>query len=325
MMSTRNRIKAVLLISVHLLCQNAQAQYPVKPVRIVVANAPGVSTDIIARIIGERLQATWGQAVVVENKTGANGVIGTDFVAKSEPGGYTLLVHPAGVFTFHPALYDKLPYDVLRDFAPISKLAATPIWIVVNASSPVRSVKELVDLAKSQPGKLSYSTVGGTIGLPYIASVLVQNLTGTQIEYVSYKGGNQALTDLLGGQIQVLYDSAPTSIAHVRAGRLRALAVISPARMLSSPDVPTIAEAGLPDATGEAWNGISTRAGTPPEVVRRIYADSLTAMRQPEVAKKLEAVGFEISGNTPEEFTALIRAEMSKWGKVIRDNKIRAE
>ena len=140
-------------------------------------------------------------------------------------------------FTFHPALYEKLPYDVLRDFAPISKLAATPIWIVVNASSPVGSVRELVALAKSQPGKLSYSTVGGTIGLPYIASVLVQNLTGTQIEYVSYKGGNQALTDLLGGQIQVLYDSAPTSIAHVKAGRLRALAVISPNRMLSAPEI----------------------------------------------------------------------------------------
>ena len=324
-MLNRCLIKGILAAAAYVGCQIAQAQYPVKPVRIIVTQGPGVSTDIIARGLADRLQAAWNQPVVVENKVGANGIIGADFVAKSDPGGYTLMVHPAGVFTFHPALYEKLPFDVARDFAPITKLAATPIWIVVNASLPVRSVKELVALAKSQPGKFFYSTVGGTIGLPYIASVLVQNLSGTQIDFVPFKAGDQATVALLGGQIQVLYDSAPTSMAHVKAGRMRALAVISPNRMVSAPDVPTIAEAGLPDATGEAWNGLSTRAGTPPEVIRKIHADTVAALKQPELSKKLEAIGFEITGNTPEEFTALIRAETVKWGKVIRDNKIKAE
>ena len=324
-MLKRSLIKAILAALACAICPIAQAQYPVKPVRIIVTQGPGVSTDIIARGLADRLQATWNQPVVVENKVGANGIIGADFVAKSDPGGYTLMVHPAGVFTFHPALYDKLPFDVARDFAPISKLAATPIWIVVNASLPVKSVKELVALSKSQPGKFFYSTVGGTIGLPYIASVLVQNLSGTQIDFVPFKAGDQATVALLGGQIQVLYDSAPTSMAHVKAGRMRALAVISPNRMASAPDVPTIAEAGLPDATGEAWNGLSTRAGTSPDVIRKIHADTIAALKQPELAKKLEAVGFEITGNTPEEFTALIRAETIKWGKVIRDNRIKAE
>ena len=324
-MLNRCLIKGILAAAAYVGCQIAQAQYPVKPVRIIVTQGPGVSTDIIARGLADRLQAAWNQPVVVENKVGANGIIGADFVAKSDPGGYTLMVHPAGVFTFHPALYEKLPFDVARDFAPITKLAATPIWIVVNASLPVRSVKELVALAKSQPGKFFYSTVGGTIGLPYIASVLVQNLSGTQIDFVPFKAGDQATVALLGGQIQVLYDSAPTSMAHVKAGRMRALAVISPNRMVSAPDVPSIAEAGLPDATGEAWNGLSTRAGTPPEVIRKIHADTVAALKQPELSKKLEAIGFEITGNTPEEFTALIRAETVKWGKVIRDNKIKAE
>lgn len=307
------------------LCSPATAQYPQKPVRIIVTNAPGVSTDILARAIAGRLQVTWGQAIVIENRAGANGIIAAETVAKSEPDGYTLLVHPAGVFTFHPALYEKLPFDVFRDFTPVSKLAATPIWIVVNPSLPVKTVGELLVHLKAQPGKLSYATVGGTVGLPYIASVLMQSVTSTQMLYVNYKGGNQAHVDLLGGQIQVMFDAAPGSMAHVKSGRLRALAVISPSRTPAAPEVPTIAEAGVSEITGEAWNGISARAGTPPEVIRKIHADSVAALRQPDVAQKLTAVGFDIIGNTPEEFAALIRAESAKWGKVIRDNKIRAE
>ncbi len=304
----------------------AHAQpYPVRPVRIVTPNAPGVSTDLLARGLADRLQHAWNQAVVVENRAGANGIIGTDFVAKSEPNGYTLLVAPAGVFTFHPALYDKLPYDVLRDFEPISQLVASPIWVVVNPSLPVTSMQELIALAKRQPGKLSYSTVGGTIGLPYLSSVVVQNVTGARMEYVNYKGGNQATIDLLGNQIQVMFDAAPGSIGYVKNGRLRALAVISPRRIAQAPDVPTIGEAGVPEAAGEAWNGLSTRAGAPAEVIRRIHADAVAAVRDPELSSKLTAMGFEIVANTPEQFAALIKAEMVHWGEVIRENKIRAE
>ncbi len=190
-----------------------------KTVRLVVSNAPGVSTDIIARAIASRMQVMWNQAVVVENRAGANGIIATEYVAKAAPDGYTLLVHPAGVFTFHPALYEKLPFDVFRDFLPISKLAASIIWIVVNPSLPVKTVADLLALAKSQPKKLSYATVGGTVGLPYISSVLMQNVTGIELLYVNYKGGNQAGIDLLGGQIQLMFDATAGSMPHVRAGR----------------------------------------------------------------------------------------------------------
>jgi tripartite-type tricarboxylate transporter receptor subunit TctC len=324
-MRTTRWIDRVLFAFACVFCQLAAAQYPSKPVRIIVTNAPGVSTDILARAVASRLQVTWGQAVVIENRAGANGIIAAETVAKSEPDGYTLLVHPAGVFTFHPSLYDKLPYDVFRDFTPVSKLAATPIWIVVNASLAVKTVGELVAMLKAQPGKLSFATVGGTTGLPYIASALMQSVTGTQMQYVNYKGGNQAHIDLLSGQIQLMFDAAPGSMQHVKSGRMRALAVMSPNRTPAAPEVPTIAEAGFPEVTGEAWNGISARAGTPPEVIRKIHIDSVAALRSPEIAQKMVAVGFDIIGNTPEEFAALIRAESAKWGKVIRDNKIRAE
>lgn len=319
-------MKGILLAACIALGAAAQAQqYPVKPVRIVTPNAPGVSTDLLARGLADRLQRSWGQGVFVENRAGANGVIGTDLVAKSDPNGYTLLVAPAGVFTFHPSLYEKLPYDVLRDFTPITLLAATPIWVVVNPSLPVKTMRDLIALAKSQPGRLSYSTVGGTIGLPYLASVVVQNATGARMEYVNYKGGNQATVDLLGNQIQAMFDAAPGSIGHVRSGRLRALAIIGPSRMAQMPDVPTIAESGVPEATGNAWNGLSTRAGTPPEVVRRIHADAVAALKDPELAQKLAAIGFEVVGNTPEEFVAQVKAEMAQWGRVIRENRIKAE
>ena len=320
-------LAAALVVSVSLASVSlAHAQfYPSKPVRIVTPNAPGVSTDLLARGMADRFQKVWGQPVLVENRAGANGVIGTDAVAKSAPDGYTLLVHPAGVFTFHPALYDKLPYDVLRDFTPISQLANTPIWVVVNPSLPVKTLAELIAYAKAQPGKLSYSTVGGTIGLPYLSSVVMQNTAGAKMEYVNYKGGNQAITDLLGNQIQVMFDAVPGSLQHVKSGRLRALAVVSPRRMQAMLELPTIAEAGVPEASGQAWNAISTRAGTPPEIVRRISADSMAAVRDPEFAQKLSAIGFEIVGNTPEEFLAVVKAEMAKWGKVIRDNNIKAE
>jgi tripartite-type tricarboxylate transporter receptor subunit TctC len=319
-------MKSFIAIALMALCACVQAQqYPTKPVRIITPNAPGVSTDVLARLLADRLQRTWSQPVYVENRAGANGVLGTDAVAKSAPDGHTLLVAPAGVFTFHPSLYDKLPYDPLRDFTPVSQLVSTTIWVVVNPALPVKTMKDLLALAKSQPGKLSYTTVGGTIGLPYLSSIVMQGTTGAKMEYVSYKGGNQAVTDLLGNTIQVMFDSAPGTIGHVKNGRLRPLAVISPRRMAAMPEVPTIAESGVPQAEGTAWLGISAPAGTPGEIVRRVHSASVAAVREPEFAAKLTSLGFEVIGNTPEEFVAVIKGEMAHWGKVIRDNGIKAE
>ena len=301
------------------------AQYPVKPVHFMVPNGPGVSTDILARTIGEKLQGMWNQSVVVENIPGANGVIASERLAKAAADGYTLMVHPAGVVTFHPALYDKLPYDPIADFEPITVLASPGTWLIGTPSLPAKSLQDLVALARQQPGKLAYATVGGTIGYPYISSVLFRNTAGIDLTFVPYKGGNQAIPDLIAGRIHLMFDSVPTSLNHVREGRARALAFMGPKRHPRAPDLPTIGELGYPEVTGEGWNGISGRKGTPAAVLRRIHADVVAAVRTPEVSKRLEAAGLQIVLNSPEEFAAQIRAETLKWGKVIRENKIRGE
>lgn len=303
----------------------AGAQYPVKPVHFMVPNGPGVSTDILARTIGEKLQNLWNQSVVVENIPGANGIIASERLAKSAPDGYTLMVHPAGVVTFHPALYDKLPYDPIADFEPITVLASPGTWLIATPSLPAKTLPEMVTLARQQPGKLAYATVGGTIGYPYISSVLFRNTAGIDLTFVPYKGGNQAMPDLIAGRIHLMFDSLPTSLNHVRDGRARALAFFGPRRHPSAPDLATIGELGYPEVVGEGWNGISGRKGTPAAVIRRIHADVVAVVRSPEVTKRLETAGLQIILNSPEEFASQIRAETQKWGKVIRDNKIRGE
>jgi len=318
---TRGILAALACASCHL----AHAQYPLKPVHLIVPNGPGVSTDLLARTLADKLPGIWNQAVVVENIAGASGIIASERLAKSAPDGYTLMVHPAGVTTFHPALYDKLPYDPLADFEPITLLASPGIWIVLNPSIPANNVKELVALAKAQPGKLAYATVGGTIGYPYISSVLLKNTAGIDITYIAYKAGNQAVPDLLGGRIQLMFDSVPTTLNQVKEGRLRPVAFLGPKRHFQAPDIPTIAEAGYPEVTGEGWNGMSGRKGTPAAIIRKIYADVVMVMRMPDVAKRIATAGMQIVLNTPEEFDAQIRAETVKWGKVIRENKIRGE
>jgi tripartite-type tricarboxylate transporter receptor subunit TctC len=235
------------------------------------------------------------------------------------------MVHPAGVVTFHPALYDKLPYDPIADFEPITLLASPGTWIVATPALGAKSLSELVALAKQQPGKLAYATVGGTIGYPYISSVLFRNTAGVDLTYVPYKGGNQAIPDLIGGRIHLMFDSVPTSLNHVRDGRLRALAFLGPKRHTQAPDVPTIAELGYPEVTGEGWNGMSGRKGMPAAVIKRLYSDVVAAVRSPDAAKRLESAGLQIILNSPEEFGAQIKAESAKWGRVIRENRIRGE
>lgn len=333
-MHAANRIKALLPgifvrrllvgLATAMVSAAAQAQYPVKPVRILVGFPPGGGIDIISRALGERLQAGWGQPVIIENRPGASGLIAAEQLARAAPDGYTLMVTPSTVLTFAPALYEKLSFDVLQDFAPISQLAASEVAYVVSASLPAANFREFVALASKNPGATAYATTGNA-GLPYVASLIVNQRTGMKLNFVSYKGVPQALNDLLGGSIQLFVDTLPGVMGQVRAGKLRVLAVLGEKRAAVLPDVPTIAEAGVPDATGQSWNAMVTRAQTPADIIRRINADLVAILKRADVAERLASVGFVALGSSPEELAAVMRSDLAKWGKVIRANNIKPE
>ena len=301
------------------------AQYPVKPVRLIMPTVPGTAVGVLARTVADGLAPMWGQPVVVESMPGASGIIAAQALAKAAPDGYTMMMTQAALLSYNQSLFQKLPYDPIKDFAPISLLASVDIWLVMPPSIPAKNFREFVAYARSQPGKLAFSATGGASGLPYIAAVLVRDRAGMDLTYVPYKATDQATTDLLGGRLQLFFDAVPSSIQQVRAGRLRALAVISPARMSQMPEIPTIAEEGIADATGLAWNGLVTRAGTPAEVIRRTHQDVVAIMRSPAVTERLRNLSFNIIANTPEQFAEVIQADALKWGKVIRDFNIRVE
>lgn len=318
------KLGALIALTLGAIAFGAHAQYPAKPVRILVGFPPGGGIDIISRTLAERLQTSWGQAVIVENRPGASGLIAGEQLVRAEADGYTVMVTPSTVLTFAPALYEKLSFDVLKDFAPVSQLAGSEVAYVVSAALPVNSFREFVALAGQKPGAIAYATTGNA-GLPYVASLIVNQRTGMNLNFVSYKGVPQALNDLLGGSIQLFIDTLPGVMGQVRTGKLKVLAVLGAKRAAVLPDVPTIAEAGVPDATGQSWNAMVTRAGVPAEVIRRINVDLVSALRRNEVVERLATVGFVAIGSTPEELAAVMRADLSKWGKVIRDNKIKPE
>ncbi|MFM9970999.1 MAG: Bug family tripartite tricarboxylate transporter substrate binding protein [Burkholderiales bacterium] len=321
----RKKIIRVIAIALFVgVCAATHAQYPVKPARILVGFPPGGGIDIIARTIGERLQASWGQPVVIENRPGASSIIATEQLLRVPADGYSLLVVPATILTFVPALYEKLPFDVLKDFAPISQLAASEIAYAVSTTMPAKTLQEFAVLARQKPGTFSYAATGNA-GLPYVSSLLVNARIGMDLNFVSYKGTSQAVNDLMGGSIQMFIDSLPGVISQVRSGKLKVLAILGPRRVSLLPDVPTIAEAGVPEATGSSWNAMLSRAGTPPEVIRKINTDVVSALRRPDVIERLASVGFSAVGGSPEELATITRVELAKWGKVIRDNNIKAE
>ena len=317
-------LRMLIALALGAIAAAAHAQYPAKPVRILVGFPPGGGIDIISRTLAERLQASWGQPVVVENRPGASGLIAGEQLARAAPDGYTVMVTPSTVLTFAPALYEKLSFDVLKDFAPVSRLAGSEVAYVVSASLPVNSFQEFVALAKRKPGAVAYATTGNA-GLPYVASLIVNQRTGMDLNFVSYKGVPQALNDLLGGSIQLFIDTLPGVMGQVKTGKLKVLAVLGSKRAAVLPEVPTIAEAGVPEATGQSWNAMVTRANVPAEVIRRINADVVAALRRSEVIERLATVGFVAIGGTPEELAAVMRADLAKWGKVIRDNNIKPE
>lgn len=301
-------IGVICLISAGAAAQN----YPAKPIRLVVGFAPGGSTDVTARIIAERLSSALGQQVIVDNRSGAGGNIGADIVAKSNPEGYTVLMATTGVMAFNHYLYSRLPYSAEQDLAPVTQIGSLPLILIVPASLPAKTVKELVAAAKSQPGKYSFGS-SGVGGATHVTAELFKALAGIDIVHVPYKGSGQMMAELLSGQLHIAFDQISSSIAHVKSGKLRALGISTARRSELLPDLPTIAEAGVNGYEATSWNGFAVRAGTPRAIVDRLQQETLKAISVPAIKDKLFDLGIEPVGSTPEQFAAHIRAERGKW------------
>jgi tripartite-type tricarboxylate transporter receptor subunit TctC len=290
--------------------------YPTRQVRIVVPFPPGGTSDILARTIGARLSAPLGQPVVIENRPGAGGNIAADHVAKSAPDGYTLIMGTSSL-AISQSLYKKLTYDLVQDFAPITQAVNYTNLLVVHPSAGVKSVDELLKLARAKPGSLSYGTAGNGTP-PHMTGELFKAYTSVNIVHIPYKGGAPAIADLIAGQIPMMFDNVPPLLPHVRAGKIQALAVTSLARIAVLPEVPTLHELGLKDFDAVGWNGLLAPAGTPRDIVARLNTEVVRVLRIPEVRDQLTSQGADIVGNSPEQFAAWIRAEVRKWAEVVK-------
>ena len=316
---------AVLGLAIALaLAALAQDVYPSKAVRIIVPYPAGGPADLLPRVVGEKLSQKWGQPVIVENKPGASGNIGMAEGARAAPDGYTLVLAPTGNLTVNPALFPNLPFDVARDFTPVTLLGESPNVLVVHPSVPVKSFGELLTYAKANPDKLNFASPGAGSGA-HLAGELLNMEAGIRATHVPYKGMAPAVNDLLGGNVQMMFAGISTAAQHVKAGKLVALAMASPRRNPQLPDVPTVAESGLPGFDVTSWYGIVVRAGTPPAIVQKIQRDMAEALQMEDVKAKLAALGLEPVGNTPEQFAGVIRAETQKWGDIVRKAGIKAQ
>jgi len=318
--------RAVLcMVAVSGSCEYALAQdYPVKPIRFIAPNLPGGPTDILARIIAQKLSDGLGQPVVVENRAGAAGNIGTEVAAKSPPDGYTLLSGNIATFGANVSLYKRLGFDPVNDFAPVVLVATQPNILVVHPSLPVTSVKELIALARAHPGQLNYA--GSGIGaVAHLAAELFKNDTATNIVHIAYKSAAPALTDLIAGQTQLMFATALSVQPHLQAKRLRPLAVTTPQRARAFPELPTVAEAGVPGFEATTWHGVLVPAGTPATIVGKLNAEINRLLQLPDVRERLGNLGAEIVGGTPKEFAGHIQREIPRWAKVIKAAGIQLE
>ena len=303
----------------------AHAQtYPTKPVRMVLPFPPGGTTDILGRIAAQKLTEAMGQQVIPDNRPGASGNIGTEQVAKAAPDGYTLITAPGSTLTIHPSLYAKLGFDPLKDFAPVTILAAVPNLLVVHPSLPVRTVKELIALAKARPDQLNYASTGAGQST-HLSMELFKSMAGVKITHVPYKGSAPAVTDLMGGHVSLMFDNMPSALPHAKAGKLRGIAVSTLKRSTVTPELPTVAESGLPGFEVNVWFGVLAPAGTPREVVERLNRILVKALQSNDVRERLSSQGAEPIGNTPEQFTAQMKSDLVKWAKVVKAADIKIE
>ncbi|MEO8741181.1 MAG: tripartite tricarboxylate transporter substrate binding protein [Casimicrobiaceae bacterium] len=294
----------------------AQA-YPTHSIRLVVPFPAGGTTDILARAVAQKLSESLGQTVIVDNRPGAGGNIGSDIVAKSAPDGYTLLMGTVGTHAINPGLYTKMPYDHVKDFAPVVLVAGVPNVLVANPAFPVNSVAELIALAKSKPGTINFASSGNGTSI-HLSGELFKTMAGVDMTHVPYKGSSPALADLMGGQVQIMFDNLPSALPQIKGGKLRAIAVTSLKRAPALPDVPTISESGLPGFEASSWFGVLAPAGTPAPIVAKINADVNKWLQSPEARDQLLAQGANAAGGTPEQFAQHIRAETEKWAKVVK-------
>ena len=306
-------------------CGGAAAQaYPVKPVRIVVGFTPGGGNDVISRLVAAKLTTAFGRQFVVENRPGAGGMIGAELVAKAPPDGYTLFLAGVATHGINPNLQKNVPYDAVRDFDPVCLMASAPALLAVHPSLPARSVKQFIALAKTRPGEINYAS-SGVGSSSQLATELFKSMTGTRLVHVPYKGIGAASTDLLSGQVQVMFNAAAALLTHTRSGRMRALGVGSLQRIAAIPEVPTIAESGVPGYQAGSWYGFVAPAGTPRAIVDQLSRETAAAVKAPDIASKLTGEANLVIGSSPDEFAAHIKGELARIGKVIRDAGIRLE
>jgi tripartite-type tricarboxylate transporter receptor subunit TctC len=326
-MSRANRVLAALLLSFAACCftQTVQAQaFPTKPIKIVVTFPLGGAPDILARLLGSKVQENWGQPVVVDNRAGAGGNIGADYVAKSPADGYTLVMGTVGTHAINASLYSKMPYDPVRDFAPVVLVAQTPNLLVVNNNVPARSVQELVDYAKANPGKLFFGSPGVGTSI-HVSGELFNTMAGVKTVHVPYKGRQFAIPDLLGGQIQMMFDNMPSALPLAKEGKLRALAVTSAKRHPAAPDIPTLSESGLPGFEATSWFAVYAPAGTPADVIAKLNAELNRVMALVDVREKLAGIGLDVAGGSPEVLGTQTRSELAKWAKVVKESGAKAD
>ena len=331
MKSMRNRAISIVASAAvaSVVCGTAAAAdpaagYPNRPIRIIVAYTPAGTTDILARALGQKMTENWSQPVIVENRPGANGNIGTEIAARATPDGYTITMGTAATHSINNTLYPKLTWHAQRDFEPISLVAVVPNLLVVTNALPVKSVKELVAYAKSNPGKLTFGSPGvGATG--HLSMELFKTLTGSSMVHVPYKGSAGVLADVMAGQIQLAMDNIPVYLPQAKAGKIRALAVSSPKRTPAAPDIPTVAEAGVPGFEALSWFGLLAPAKTPKAIVDKLAGETQRILKLPDVNERIVALGAQPVGGTPQEYAAFIRSEITKWQKVIRDAGVKAE
>jgi tripartite-type tricarboxylate transporter receptor subunit TctC len=321
----RTRVTIALAAFTILVSGSALGQdYPSRPIRIVVPFSAGAGVvDIMARLVGQHLSSAIGQPVLIENRPGAGGIPGTELASKAAPDGYTLLMTNVSLVV-GSFLYPSLPFDAQRDFVPVTMVNSAPLLLVVNPTIPVTSVKELIAYSRAHPGQLNYGS-GGVGSTPHLCVELLKSLSGLDATHVPYKGGAPALSDLVGGQLALMIENMPGTMPFVRSGKLRALAISSARRSPLAPELPTIAEAGVPGYEVIGWNGVFVPKGTPPAVIAKLQGEVAKVLRAPEVRQRLETLGAEPVGSAPEEFGKFFREDMARWGKIIKEKGIRSE